>query len=40
MINIGIVGANETSKRHIEKLIELKEFKLVGLYDHDEASAN
>lgn len=40
MINIGIVGANETSKRHIEKLIELKEFKLVGFYDHDPASAN
>ena len=39
MINIGIVGANETSKRHIEKLLELKEFKLVGFYDHDCASA-
>lgn len=39
MINIGIVGANETSKRHIEKLIELKEFKLVGFYDHDSMSA-
>ncbi|MCG9879290.1 MAG: Gfo/Idh/MocA family oxidoreductase [Bacteroidia bacterium] len=40
MINIGIVGANETSKRHIEKLIELKEFKLVGFYDHDSMSAS
>ncbi|OYU96516.1 MAG: hypothetical protein CFE21_09020 [Bacteroidetes bacterium B1(2017)] len=40
MINIGIVGANETSKRHIEKLIELKEFKLVGFYDHDSVSSD
>ncbi len=40
MINIGIVGANETSKRHIEKLIELKEFKLVGFYDHDAVSSS
>ncbi len=40
MINIGIVGANETSKRHIEKLLELKEFKLVGFYDHDIESSN
>lgn len=40
MINIGIVGANETSKRHIEKLIELKEFKLVGFYDHDPVSSS
>ncbi|MBC7383218.1 MAG: Gfo/Idh/MocA family oxidoreductase [Bacteroidia bacterium] len=39
MINIGIVGASETSKRHIEKLLELKEFRLVGFYDHDCASA-
>ncbi len=39
MINIGIVGANETSKRHIEKLLELKEFKLVGFYDHDSTSS-
>jgi predicted dehydrogenase len=39
MINIGIVGANEISKRHIEKLVELKEFNLVGLYDHDMSSA-
>ncbi len=39
MINIGILGANETSKRHIEKLLELKAFKLVGFYDHDSASS-
>lgn len=39
MINIGIVGANEISKRHIEKLTELKEFRLVGFYDHDPVSA-
>lgn len=39
MIQIGIVGANETSKRHIEKLTELREFELVGFYDHDEVSA-
>ncbi len=40
MIQIGITGANEFSKRHIEKLIELKEFNLVGFFDHDCASAN
>jgi predicted dehydrogenase len=39
MIKIGIAGANDYSKRHIEKLIELKEFNLVGFYDHDCASA-
>ncbi len=39
MIQIGIAGANDFSKRHIEKLVELKEFDLVGFYDHDSASA-
>ncbi len=40
MIQIGIAGANEFSKKHIEKLKELKEFDLVGFYDHDCSSAS
>lgn len=39
MIDIGIAGANEFSKKHIEKLLELKEFNLVGFFDHDASSA-
>ncbi len=39
MINIAIIGANEKSKKQIEKLLEVKEFQLIGFYDHDEASA-
>ena len=39
MIKIGIVGANEISKKHIEKISEMKDFQLVGFYDHDEESA-
>jgi predicted dehydrogenase len=39
MINIAIIGANEKSKKQVEKLLEVKEFNLVGFYDHDEASA-
>jgi predicted dehydrogenase len=39
MIKIGIVGANEISKKHIEKISEMKDFQLVGFYDHDDESA-
>lgn len=39
MIQIGIAGANELSKRHIEKILEIKDFRLVGFYDHDEQSS-
>lgn len=39
MIQIGIAGANELSKRHIEKILEIKDFQLVGFYDHDEQSS-
>ncbi len=39
MIKIGIVGANEISKKHIEKLLEMKDFDLVGFYDHDDEGA-
>jgi len=39
MIQIGIAGANELSKKHIEKILEIKDFKLVGFYDHDEQSS-
>lgn len=39
MIQIGITGANELSKRHIEKILEIKDFRLVGFYDHDEQSS-
>lgn len=40
MINIGLVGINEISKRHIQKLNELSEFKLTGFYEKDENIAN
>ena len=39
MIQIGISGANELSKKHIEKILEIKDFRLVGFYDHDEQSS-
>ncbi|MCA0427894.1 MAG: Gfo/Idh/MocA family oxidoreductase [Bacteroidetes bacterium] len=39
MIRIAVVGANERSKKQIEKLLEIREFNLVGFYDHDEASS-
>jgi hypothetical protein len=39
MIKIAVVGANEKSKKQIEKLLEIKEFNLVGFYDHDEESS-
>lgn len=39
MIKIGLIGANEVSKKHISKLTELNEFKLVGFYDNDDAGA-
>jgi predicted dehydrogenase len=39
MIKIGIVGANELSKRHISRFKEIPEFELVGLFDHNEENA-
>ena len=39
MIKIAVVGANEKSKKQIEKLLEIKEFNLVVFYDHDEESS-
>jgi predicted dehydrogenase len=39
MIKIGIVGANDLSKRHISRLSEIPEFELVGVFDHNEDNA-
>lgn len=39
MINIGIVGANELSKKHISKLADMKEFNIVGFYERDDSGA-
>ena len=39
MINIGIVGVNELSKKHIEKIIEIPDFNISGFYDRDEESS-
>ena len=39
MIKIGIVGANELSKSHINRFIDLAEFEVVGLFDQDEDNA-
>lgn len=39
MIKIGIVGANEISKKHISRFNEIPEFELIGLFDRDEENA-
>jgi predicted dehydrogenase len=39
MIRIGIVGANELSKRHISRFAEIPEFEFVGLFDHNPDNA-
>lgn len=39
MIRIGIVGANELSRRHISRFTEIPEFELVGLFDTDADNA-
>jgi predicted dehydrogenase len=39
MIKIGIVGANELSKRHIAQLKLISDFEIVGLFDHDSDNA-
>jgi predicted dehydrogenase len=39
MIKIGIVGANELSKRHIVQLKLIPDFEIVGLFDHDVENA-
>ncbi len=39
MIKIGIVGANELSKRHIVQLKLIPDFEIVGLFDHDGENA-
>ncbi|MFN4082877.1 MAG: Gfo/Idh/MocA family protein [Bacteroidia bacterium] len=39
MINIGIVGANDLSKKHINKLIDMKEFNVVGFFEKDDDGA-
>jgi len=39
MIRIGILGANEISKQHIDRFNELKEFEIIGLFDQNEENA-
>lgn len=39
MIKIGIVGANELSKRHLTQLKEIPEFEVTGIFDHDHENA-
>lgn len=39
MIKIGIVGANELSKRHISQLTQISDFEIAGLFDHDMENA-
>jgi len=39
MINISIVGANDLSKKHIEKLREIDDYNIAGFYDQDDSSA-
>lgn len=39
MIKLGLVGANETSRRHLECLKAAGDFDIVGLFDHDPEQA-
>lgn len=39
MIKIGIIGANELSKRHIAQLKAIPDFDIIGLFDHDAENA-
>jgi len=39
MIKIGIVGANELSKRHLAQLRLIPDFEVVGIFDHDTENA-
>jgi predicted dehydrogenase len=39
MIKIGIIGANELSKRHISQLSSIPDFEIAGLFDHDQENA-
>jgi predicted dehydrogenase len=40
MINIGIVGANELSRQHAERLSQLDDYRLIGIFDHDAGHAS
>lgn len=39
MIKIGIIGANELSKRHLMQLRLIPDYEIIGLFDHDADNA-
>ncbi len=39
MIKLGIVGANESSRKHLQCMQELSDFECVGLFDHNTDNA-
>ena len=39
MVKLGIVGANESSRKHLQTLRELNEFEIIGLFDHNKDNA-
>lgn len=39
MIKIGIIGANETGKRHAAQFLQIPDFELVGCFDHSPSIA-
>ena len=39
MIKIGIIGANETGKRHAAQFLQIPDFEVVGFFDHSPAIA-
>ncbi|MFA6260245.1 MAG: Gfo/Idh/MocA family oxidoreductase [Bacteroidia bacterium] len=39
MIKLGIVGANDTSRKHLECLKGGEDFEIIGLFDHDPLQA-
>src|ERR1017187_3070722 len=39
MLKIGVIGAGYLGKVHLKLLKEIKEYELVGFYDHDELNS-
>lgn len=39
MIKLGIVGANESSRKHLQCILEMEEFECSGLFDHNTENA-
>ncbi|MFI5222491.1 MAG: Gfo/Idh/MocA family protein [Bacteroidia bacterium] len=40
MIKIGLIGANETSRQHLQLLKEIPGFEVIGFFDHNGSTAD